>query len=439
MVASLDGIVFHQIYGDNSGGDEFDTDGDGTATQEDEFVSVMNTTDAPLDVSGWQIWSDSTGTNAPDKPQDGLFHTFPKGTVLEPGETLYIINEITGTPAAWMQEASEGGVESGADGTSTNLLSEGSSGSASESVALLNPSTGDYIVVNFSPSASHIPNLPGFAGKTNVGESNAAEESGQADWAAGFSYQYVPGEEDDEGGSYCYDPVYVPCFAPGTLILTPSGARPVELLRAGDLVETADRGAQPLRWCGSWTLRFGSPETDCQKPIEIKAGALGRNLPHRDLVVSPQHRMVFSGPHVAHRTGVTEAIGPAVGLAGAPQIRQMSGKHAITYHALLLDRHEIIFAEGAPTESFYPGAFVLGQLAPKVREEVFAIHPRLRTRPGTGIGPPARTILKRHDVEALAQDGPSLADDLRPGSGVSAATDAQAHAPAGPRAGTKAA
>lgn len=43
MVANLDGLVFDQIYGDNSGGAEFDSDGDGTAAQEDEFVAVRNT------------------------------------------------------------------------------------------------------------------------------------------------------------------------------------------------------------------------------------------------------------------------------------------------------------------------------------------------------------------------------------------------------------
>jgi hypothetical protein len=52
MVADLNGVIFSQIYGDNSGGAEFDTDGDGTATQEDEFVSLQNTTGSAIDLSG---------------------------------------------------------------------------------------------------------------------------------------------------------------------------------------------------------------------------------------------------------------------------------------------------------------------------------------------------------------------------------------------------
>ena len=55
MPVALNGVIFGQIYGDNSGGAVFDTDGDGTATQEDEFVSFTNTTSTAIDISGWQV------------------------------------------------------------------------------------------------------------------------------------------------------------------------------------------------------------------------------------------------------------------------------------------------------------------------------------------------------------------------------------------------
>ncbi|MEM8742528.1 MAG: lamin tail domain-containing protein, partial [Pseudomonadota bacterium] len=224
MAIDLDGIIFGQIFGDNSSDNdptsntEFDSDGDGTTTQEDEFVSITNTTGAPMDISGWQIWSDASGTNAPDPEQDGLYHTFPLGSVLEPGETLWIINEITGAEPDWAQEASEGGVESGPGGENTNFLSEGNIKPKPEAVALVNPDTGEYIVFNMAPNPPEIQNLPGFPGTEVVGIVDG--HSVQADMAAGFSYQY-----DEATDSYIYAEAFVPCFAAGTLVATPDGPR----------------------------------------------------------------------------------------------------------------------------------------------------------------------------------------------------------------------
>ena len=202
MVAALNGIIFHQVYGDNSGGMVVDIDGDGTATQEDEFVSVQNTTTSPIDISGWQIWSDASGFGAPDPQQDGLFHTFPPGTVIAPGKILYIVNEISGTPDANMQEASQGGVESGAGGLNTNFLTEGNTGGGSEAVALVDPASVQYIVLSFEAgSASNFEALPGFPGTLKIAESNAATDSGVEDMNAGSSYQF-----DSLSGGYVFDP-----------------------------------------------------------------------------------------------------------------------------------------------------------------------------------------------------------------------------------------
>ncbi|MEL7469965.1 MAG: Hint domain-containing protein [Pseudomonadota bacterium] len=129
-----------------------------------------------------------------------------------------------------------------------------------------------------------------------------------------------------------------PCFAPGTLILTVDGELPVEDLAIGDLIMTADHGAQPLRWMGKRRVVFGTPETNRQKPIEIKAGALGGGMPRRALVVSPQHRMVLPGPNGA------EVLCLAKGLTGLANVLRMAGKRATTYYALLFDRHEVVYA-----------------------------------------------------------------------------------------------
>lgn len=370
-MATLNGVRFDQIYGDNSGGGPvptFDTDGDGTATQEDEFVSITNTTGGQLDISGWQIWSDSTGGGATDTPVDGLYHTFPPGTVLRPGQTLFIINEITGAVPKFAQEASQGGVESGPGGVSTNLLTEGNAGTAAESVALVDPLSGDYIVFNLSSEPPQIQNLPGFPGTNVVGVVDGA--SIQDDIAHGFSLRF-----NENTGVYENVPVTVPCFVTGTLIRTPEGDVPVENLKVGDMVETKGSGFQPVRWVGERRLCVNEINRTSQHPIEFRAGSLGAGLPARDLRVSPQHRILIDG----------DVLAPARGLTDLPGVRVMTGCRGVRYHHVLLGSHEVIFAEGAATESLFPGPTFLASCRISDRLEIMRI---------TGADPkPARRLL----------------------------------------------
>ena len=385
MVAKLSGVVFDQIYGDNSGGAEFDTDGDGTATQEDEFVSVRNTTGSDIDISGWEIWSDSQGTGSPDSPQDGKFHTFPPGTVLEAGETLYIINEITGTPTSWMQEASEGGVESGAGGISTNFLTEGGNNTVTEGIALVNPATGEFIVFNMSPSAENVSSLSGFPGTTSVGEDNVSGI--QNDQNAGSSFQYVVATD-----SFVFQAVNVPCFAEGTLIAVPGGERRVEDLTIGDLVETLDHGPQPLLAVLTRNLDFRGGARACHKPIEFKPGSLGSALPSRPMVVSPQHRIL-----VRDLSGL-EYLAPAKSLVDRPGVRTMNGCRAVRYYQLVFARHEVVLSEGAWTESFYPGAYAVRTSDLQTKRRLLEIFPEILRN---DYPMPARPLLRAREAREL--------------------------------------
>jgi len=365
---NLEGLIFQQIMPDNSGAPSpFDSDLDGTATQEDEFVSVTNTNTTSLDISGWQIWSDSTGSGAPDPPQDGLFHTFPPGTVLDPGESLWVINEITGT-LAFAQEASEGGVESGNGSPNTNLLTEGNGGGAPESVALVNPTTGEYIIFNMSPNPSNIPTFSGFPGTTSVGEIDGNVVF--ADPAAGESYQYDPTTD-----TYVYDDAFIPCFASGALIATPEGEVPVESLQVGDSVQTADHGPQPVLWCGATRIDLTDPRAACWRPIEFKPGSLGPALPALPLVVSPQHRFLMVDQ------GGAEVLAPAAGLTERRRVRIKQGARTVTYHHLLLPQHAVIIANGVATESFYAGDVALAGIPMRHRLAIMAHLPKAEVPP----------------------------------------------------------
>lgn len=185
------------------------------------------------------------------------------------------------------------------------------------------------------------------------------------------------------------------CFAAGTRLRTPEGERAVETLAAGDLVETLDRGAQPVRWVGRRLV----PARGRFAPVRIRAGAFGAA---RDLLVSPQHRMLLRGPEAELLFGAPEALAAARHLVDGDRVRIDETMDVVEYVHVLFDRHEIVFAEGAPTESFHPGAAALAGVTDGAREELFALFPELRGR-AEGLGPLARPVLRAHEARALAR------------------------------------
>ena len=137
-----------------------------------------------------------------------------------------------------------------------------------------------------------------------------------------------------------------PCFTPGALILTPGGERPVEDLRPGDLVVTRDRGVQPVLWTG----REEADGSGDFAPVLIRAGAMGNR---RDLLVSPQHRMLVGGWRAELFAGLSEVMVAAVHLVNGRTVVRAPCP-SVTYLHFMLERHEIVFAEGAQTESLDP-------------------------------------------------------------------------------------
>ncbi|MBW6416868.1 Hint domain-containing protein [Celeribacter sp. PS-C1] len=187
-------------------------------------------------------------------------------------------------------------------------------------------------------------------------------------------------------------PDTVICFGKGTRIATPSGARAVEDLKPGDLVLTMDNGVQPLRWVGAREV----PAVGRFAPIEIKAGALNND---RDLIVSPQHRMLLNTWRSQMLFDTSEVFAAAKHLVNGTTIREARGG-MVTYYHLMFDRHEVIFAEGAPSESFHVSDFSLTGVANGAREELFSLFPELRSMP-THHGDTARKCLKAHEVGLL--------------------------------------
>lgn len=180
-----------------------------------------------------------------------------------------------------------------------------------------------------------------------------------------------------------------PCFAPETLIDTPDGPRPVEDLRRGDLVTTLDDGAQQVAWVRSAEVELDAEHLS-RLPVRIAAGALGQDVPRRDLVVSPQHRILVGG-RILSDAFREEMLVPAKALTKLRGIRHMRGRTRITWVHFALERHGIIRAEGLPAETLLLAPMVLAGLRPSEREALGA-----QFGPGEGgalNGPPARPLI----------------------------------------------
>ncbi|WP_281984165.1 Hint domain-containing protein [Thalassorhabdomicrobium marinisediminis] len=180
------------------------------------------------------------------------------------------------------------------------------------------------------------------------------------------------------------------CFTPGTRIATPRGLMAIEDLRVGDQVVTRDHGLQAIRWIEARRV----PAVDRFAPVTIRKGVLGGQ--EQDLIVSPQHRVMFQGYRAELLFGESEVLVAAKHLVDGMDVTQDEGDE-VTYIHMMFDQHEIIYAEGAPTESFHPGDIGFSAVGDKARDELFAIFPELRADPKT-YGAPARRCLKRHEA-----------------------------------------
>ncbi len=137
------------------------------------------------------------------------------------------------------------------------------------------------------------------------------------------------------------------CFAEGTGIATPDGDVAVEKLSIGDTVLTEDGRQVPVRWVGRMSLRK-QMISGAKQIVKISAGALGDGLPLRDLCVTADHGMVIDG-HVVNAAALLEA--PGVDWAPLSELPD----DVVVYH-VETDAHDVIVAEGAPSESFIDAA-----------------------------------------------------------------------------------
>ena len=191
------------------------------------------------------------------------------------------------------------------------------------------------------------------------------------------------------------------CFTPGTAITTPDGARPIEDLREGDFVQTKDDGPQPIRWIGSRRMTgarlFAMPKL---RPIRFKSGVLGLDIPDDELLVSPEHRILVRGDVARSLFNTSEVLVAAKDLINGSSITVDTKLREVTYVHVLLEHHQIMWANGVETESFHPASAALASLREDDRARLLDELPELEFDPHT-YGSFARRTLSASEAAIL--------------------------------------
>lgn len=170
----------------------------------------------------------------------------------------------------------------------------------------------------------------------------------------------------------------ITCFTRGTLIETDRGLAAIEGLQPGDMVLTRDDGYQSIRWIGSVRLcERQLARAPNLRPIRIKAGALSENMPFQDLLVSPQHRVLVRSKIAQRMFDAPEVLVAAKQLVRLDGIDVAADVEAVEYFHMLFDRHEVVFSNGAETESLYTGVQALRSVGEAARDEIFTLFPEL--------------------------------------------------------------
>ncbi len=189
-----------------------------------------------------------------------------------------------------------------------------------------------------------------------------------------------------------------PCFTTGTMIATPKGERRVQDLKVGDLVITRDNGIQAIRWIGTRAVTCVQfARAAYLQPILIRQGSLGSNVPERDMMVSPNHRILVANDKTALHFDEREVLVSAKHLTGVQGVDIMPSA-GLTYIHLMFDQHEVILSDGIWTESFQPSAQSLTGIGNAQRTEIQELFPQLVTREGANAYMPARKVVTKGDL-----------------------------------------
>ncbi|MEM9910382.1 MAG: Hint domain-containing protein [Pseudomonadota bacterium] len=373
----LNGLFFSEILADNAGGGALNTNGQGGANKQDEFVEIQNNTGSTIDLEGYQIWSS----------QNGLLHTFQENDDIPAGGTATVVGTFNNPPAGFFGANGNNNSASGSGG----FLEDGEGGKR-DTLYLADPD-GNYIVLSYGDPPQTPTNLP--SGFPTGGAQQGAGESVNSNAPNGTALLRDENGDFVEGSADPGTPGFV-CFAEGTLIATQHGCVAVETIAPGTPILTKDYGFRPLLAVrcapiGRCVLRI-CPDL---RPVVIPKGVLGNNKPLR---VSPAHKVLISDAMAEVLLSFREVFVPAIHLVGRAGIYQETMDKPIVYYHLLFDQHQILNSNGCWTESLFMG---------DVAHAALALAAGWKVWEGVSLGDlrhkeTARPVLKRHESALLS-------------------------------------
>ncbi len=173
--------------------------------------------------------------------------------------------------------------------------------------------------------------------------------------ADGRTYSATIYAKDGGEKDFAADPSpIIICFAKGTEIETSAGIRAIETLSVGDLVRTVDEGFVPLKWLGRTDLSaLELRRWENLRPVRVRRGAFGPGRPDKDVVLSPNHRVLISGKMAELYFGEAEVLVPVKALVDGVMVHEVKKCCEVSYFHLLLDGHHIVDTSGLLSESLF--------------------------------------------------------------------------------------
>jgi hypothetical protein len=135
------------------------------------------------------------------------------------------------------------------------------------------------------------------------------------------------------------------CFLKGTNIRTAGGDKKVEDLSLGDLLPTVFGGICPIQWIGRYALKKSDPTKAWVKkvlPVRVGRSALGLEIPSADLYITKDHALLIDGVLV---TAGSLINGATITVYDPRELVELE------FFQIKLERHNAIYAEGAPCET----------------------------------------------------------------------------------------